>query len=274
MHQKNKSIGIAVKIMIAPAVIAFLLVFSGLFSSRNIAELEQTIAVFNAASNDGKMTQEAEASVNALHAAVYRSLALISIKNEAKAEQVMVEQLTMMDEMQRTFESDGRQKVKDLLSQLEAYETKVRDAYDAATSDPNLGAMMMQAADKAYEELIIDLQGGSAINRMTEQKANSQLKDTLTFMASSQVIVSLIAVMLGLVIAWLAGRRIARPLQRMQAALADIVKSGDLSVRLKPESTDEVGQTALSVNVLLQSIHEGVADVNRAVSAVAVAWRS
>jgi methyl-accepting chemotaxis protein len=269
MNATKKSMGIAVKIMIAPAVIALLLVFFGLFSSRNISELEQTIGVFNAASADGKMTQEAEASVNALHAAVYRSLVLISIKNESKAEQVMVEQLTMMDEMQRTFESDNRQKVKELLVQLEAYETKVRDAYDAATSDPNLGAMMMQAADQAYEALIVDLQGGSALNRMTEQKASTQLQSMLSFMASSQVIVLLLAVFVGLSIAWMAGRRIARPLQRMQLSLADVVHTGDLSLRLKQETNDEVGQTAVSVNLLLQSIHAGVADVNRAVSAVA-----
>ena len=264
-----KSWGIAAKIMVAPAVIALLLVLFGLFSSRNIAELESTIDVFNVASTDGKMNQEAEASVNALHAAVYRSLALISIKNDAKAEKVMVEQLTLMDEMQRTFETDPRPEVKAMLVRLEAYEAKVRDAYDAATSDPNLGAMMLQDADKAYEELVVELQGGSAVSRMTEQKANRDLLAMLGFIKSSQIILLVVAVVLGLGIALMAGRRIARPLQNMQLCLAEISRTGELSMRVKQESGDEVGQTAQSVNDLLQSIHQGVNEVNQSVTAVA-----
>ncbi|MEY4695218.1 MAG: Methyl-accepting chemotaxis protein [Pseudomonadota bacterium] len=269
MTSPIQSLGIAAKIMIAPAVIALLLVLFGLFSSRNTSELEQTIEVLSAASNDGKMSQEAEASVNALHAAVYRSLALISIKNETKAEQVMGEQLTLMDEMQRTFAADQRPKVQELLKHLEAYESKVRDAYDAATSDPNLGAMMLQDADKAYEELVVELQGGSAMSRMTEQKANRDQRAMLDFMKNSQWLVLVVAVVLGMIIAWVAGRRIARPLQNMQIRLAEIATTGDLSLRLKQESGDEVGQTAQSVNGLLNAINKGVNEVNQAVTAVA-----
>jgi len=269
MTSPFQSLGIAAKIMIAPAVIALLLVLFGLFSSRNTSELEQTIEVLSAASNDGKMSQEAEASVNALHAAVYRSLALISIKNETKAEQVMGEQLTLMDEMQRTFAADQRPKVQELLKHLEAYESKVRDAYDAATSDPNLGAMMLQDADKAYEELVIELQGGSAMSRMTEQKANRDQRAMLDFMKNSQWVVLVVAVVLGMLIAWVAGRRIARPLQNMQIRLSEIASTGDLSMRLKQESGDEVGQTAQSVNGLLSAINNGVNEVNQAVTAVA-----
>ena len=269
MTSPFQSLGIAAKIMIAPAVIALLLVLFGLFSSRNTSELEQTIEVLSAASNDGKMSQEAEASVNALHAAVYRSLALISIKNESKAEQVMGEQLTLMDEMQRTFAADQRPKVQELLKHLEAYESKVRDAYDAATSDPNLGAMMLQDADKAYEELVVELQGGSAMSRMTEQKANRDQRAMLDFMKNSQWVVLVVAVVLGMLIAWVAGRRIARPLQNMQIRLAEIASTGDLSMRLKQETGDEVGQTAQSVNGLLSAINNGVNEVNQAVTAVA-----
>ena len=269
MMSSSKSLGIAAKIMVAPAVIALLLVFFGLFSSRNTSELGEMIQAFNAASDDGKTSQEAEAGVHALHAAVYRSLALISIKNDAKAEQVVAEQLTLMDEMQRTFETDSRPKTQELLALLEAYEVKVRDAYDAATSDPNLGAMMLQDADKAYEELVVTLQGGSALSRMAEQKTNRELDSMLVFMQSSQAIVLLVAVVLGLFIALVAGRRIAKPLQQMQTRLADIERTGDLSMRLNRESGDEVGQTADSVNALLQSINAGVNEVNQAVTAVA-----
>jgi len=70
MMSSSKSLGIAAKIMVAPAVIALLLVFFGLFSSRNTSELGEMIQAFNAASDEGKMSQEAEASVHALHAAV------------------------------------------------------------------------------------------------------------------------------------------------------------------------------------------------------------
>jgi methyl-accepting chemotaxis protein len=82
-------------------------------------------------------------------------------------------------------------------------------------------------------------------------------------------VVLLVAVVLGLVIALVAGRRIARPLQNMQTRLADMARTGDLSMRLKRDTGDEVGRTADSVNVLLQAINEGVIEVNQAVTAVA-----
>lgn len=265
----SRSWGIAAKIMIAPAVIALLLVFFGLFSSRNTSELDRMIQSFNLASADGKMSQEIEASVHATHAAMYRGLALISINNDAKAQQVVSEQLTQMDEMERTFASDPRAEIKELLASLDAYEAKVRDAYDAAASNSKREAVKLKDADQAYEELVVNLQGRSALSRMTEQKNHRAVAEMLEFMQKSQVIVLLVAVVLGLSIAFVAGRRIARPLKSMQVLLADIARTGDLSIRLKRESRDEVGQTADSVNALLKSINEGVEEVNRAVTAVA-----
>ena len=75
--------------------------------------------------------------------------------------------------------------------------TAVTDAFDAALSDPNLGAMMLQDADKAYEELVVNLQGGSALSRMAEQKAHRDLDGMLVFMQSSQAVVLLVAVVAG-----------------------------------------------------------------------------
>jgi methyl-accepting chemotaxis protein len=259
-------LGISHKIMVAPAIIAVMLVVFGVFSSRNILVVESLVRELNVATQQERSAQEVESAVHGLQAAAFRSLTLISLNKDKQAEDLMAAQFEAMDELQRMVTS-GQSPA--YLPKLQAYVKSVHAAYDAATSDPNLGAMMLQSAIQAYDDVVQDLQGVTASSRITADKSDRAFKDTTGWMMTVQVSVLVLAVLVGLAVAWAVARKISGPLQEIQQTLAAIVSTGRLSQRVNVRSNDEVGQTATCVNVLLSSVQNGLQAVNHTVQALA-----
>ncbi len=259
-------LGISYKIMVAPAIIAVLLLVYGLFSARNIWEFEKLVAQLDAAVKTEQMAQEVESAVNAMEAAAFRSLALINMNKDEQAQAMMTAQFEAGDELERML-SVG--KAPDYLPKLKDYVHKVHQAYDAATSDTNLGAMMLQSSSKDYDALVQELQGIIAISRIAKDKAQRDLDSTLVQMQQSQIALLLLAVLVGLAVAYFMARKIAGPLQEIQQNLAEIERSGRLAQRVPIRTDDEVGQTARSINALLDSVQSGLGAVSQTVQALA-----
>ncbi len=259
-------LGISYKIMVAPAIIAVLLLVYGLFSARNIWEFEKLVAQLDAAVKTEQMAQEVESAVNAMEAAAFRSLALINMNKDEQAQAMMTAQFEAGDELERML-SVG--KAPDYLPKLKDYVHKVHQAYDAATSDTNLGAMMLQSSSKDYDALVQELQGIIAISRIAKDKAQRDLDSTLVQMQQSQIALLLLAVLVGLAVAYFMARKIAGPLQEIQQSLAEIERSGRLAQRVPVRTDDEVGQTARSINALLDSVQSGLGAVSQTVQALA-----
>ncbi len=157
MTANYKNMGIANKLMVAPLLVSVLLLVFGIFSFANMRSLQSNVndMLDNAIATE-RMAMEAEATVDATHAAAYRSLSLLNLRSEkaAKTAEVMMgEQLSSMLELVQEIEGSEDASIRELLKPIKAYEAAVRDAYDSATSDTNLGAMMMQDADKAFDVL-------------------------------------------------------------------------------------------------------------------------
>ena len=75
--------------------------------------------------------------------------------------------------------------------------------------------------------------------------------------------------LLGILLSWLAGRTISRPLSRVAAAMEEIAQGdGDLSRRLEFRNRDEIGQLAASFNRFLDKIQDLVRHTAHATSEV------
>ena len=144
-------LGISYKIMVAPAIIAVMLVVFGLYSARNIWLVDSLVGELNAAVKTEQTAQEVESAVHGLQAAAFRSLALINMNKDDLAQTLMVAQFEAADELERMLKVG---QAPAYLPRLQDYIGKVRQAYDAATSDTNLGAMMLQSASQAYDGLV------------------------------------------------------------------------------------------------------------------------
>ena len=267
-----KKMSIANKLMMAPLLVAVLLLGFGIFSYANMHAFQASVNELLADSvATERMAQETEATVNATHAAAYRSLALLNLKSEKaaqSAETMMTEQLTALGDVGRDLEASPNARLRSLIKPIQTYENAVREAYDSSTSDTNLGAMMMQDADNAYDQLIETLHMVGAASRIGASNAQKNLNERIDLQQGVQIAALLFAIFAGLLLAYVAGKKIARPLRAMQAQISAIEDRADFSLRVKVESGDEVGQTALSLNALLQSLQNAVQEVNSVVGAV------
>ena len=100
-----KKMSIANKLMMAPLLVAVLLLGFGIFSYVNMQAFQTSVNDMLADSvATERMAQETEATVNATHAAAYRSLALLNLKSDKaaqSAEAMMTEQLTALGDVGR-----------------------------------------------------------------------------------------------------------------------------------------------------------------------------
>jgi methyl-accepting chemotaxis protein len=272
MTEAYKDMSIAKKLMVAPLLVAVLLLAFGIFSFANMRSLQSNVNdMLEHAVATERMAMEAEATVDATHASAYRSLALLNLRSEKaakSAEGMMAEQLAALLELVQEIESAENESIRGLLKSVQAYEVAVRDAYDAATSDTNLGAMMMQDADKAFDTLTEQLNKVETASRIAATNAQSELNGRIDLFQQVQMIALLFAIVAGLTLAYFAGQKIATPLREMQTQITSIENSADFSKRIKVENKDEVGKASASLNGLLQSLQSAVQEVNAVVGAV------
>lgn len=272
MTVNYKDMSIAKKLMVAPLLVAVLLLAFGIFSFANMRSLQTSVNdMLDVAVATERTAMEAEATVDATHAAAYRSLSLLNLRSEKatkSAEVMMSEQLASLLELIQEIEAAEDESLRGLLKPIQAYEVSVRDAYDAATSDTNLGAMMMQDADKNFDTLYELLNKVEAASRIAAAQAQTELNKRIDLFQQIQMLALLFAIAAGLLLAYFAGQKIARPLRAMQSQITAIENSTDFSKRIKVESNDEVGKASASLNGLLQSLQSAVQEVNAVVGAV------
>jgi methyl-accepting chemotaxis protein len=270
---KGKNAGISRKLLTAPLIVAGLLLLFGLFSHFTLSGFREGVdRLLSDSIAQERMAMEEESVLNATHAIVYRSLAMLDLgsrTSEAAANEMMSKQLTAMTELKQGLQAEGSDTSLKLLKQFETYETSIKDAFDAAISDKNLGVLMLQQADTEYDQLIAELQRLSTAARLQSMKDQTELAEQMSFMQLVQVLVLLAVILLGPVRSVLTGRQIAGALTRMVKEVQSVERDCDFSRRLRVDSADELGQAAESINALMSAIESGVREVNDAVDGLA-----
>ncbi|OGQ52671.1 MAG: hypothetical protein A3J24_07585, partial [Deltaproteobacteria bacterium RIFCSPLOWO2_02_FULL_53_8] len=77
------------------------------------------------------------------------------------------------------------------------------------------------------------------------------------------LILSLAAVALGIVSAWLSTRSVIKPITAMQSTMTEIATSQDFSRRVPVERMDEIGMSIVAFNAMIEKIHESSAQLKQ-----------
>ncbi|MES9874388.1 MAG: methyl-accepting chemotaxis protein [Candidatus Sedimenticola sp. PURPLELP] len=86
----------------------------------------------------------------------------------------------------------------------------------------------------------------------TSSSLTSQLRETTAFVTMLLVI----GMAIGVVLAWLGGSTVTKPLRKITLAMQDIAQGdGNLANRLESASKDEIGQLANGFNTFIEKIH-------------------
>ncbi|NBV89048.1 MAG: hypothetical protein EBR88_05990, partial [Betaproteobacteria bacterium] len=171
---KRKQAGISQQLLLGPLIVAGLLLLFGVLSHFNLSGFRDGLdRLLSESIAQERMAMENESVLNATHAVVYRSVALLDLGtrvSEATANDMMARQLTALTELKQGLQAEGSETSKKLLKSFEAYETSIKDAFDAAGSDKNLGVLMLQQADVQYDQLVAELQALSSAARLQSMK--------------------------------------------------------------------------------------------------------
>ncbi|MBU1248517.1 MAG: CZB domain-containing protein [Proteobacteria bacterium] len=116
----------------------------------------------------------------------------------------------------------------------------------------------------AVQEYLNETRDMVSANIMTDE----QMLSEASAMRSMIFIVGSVAVLVGMLLAWLIARGIIRPLQK-GVVFAGEVATGDLTAVVDVSQDDEVGQLAQAMRNMISRLAEVVADVNAATQNVA-----
>jgi methyl-accepting chemotaxis protein len=165
------------------------------------------------------------------------------------------EALKIMDEIDRNFDEFYAQgKV-----MTEAYIAKGVAA----------GNAFMEDFDKRSDDLSEKLE---KIRKTQVDEANAMTSGIVTASTVSRnvlLIAAAIGLFLGLVISFLVSRSIVKPVQLMHEAMTKIESTSNLSMRVRVESKDEVGQMAAAFNSMLSAQQSALGEVSSVVTALA-----
>ena len=260
------------KLMIAPGVVIALLVVYGVFSSHSLGRIEDRMGQLNDSVNTERLAQEAEATVHAMHATMYRGVGMALARDEKvreAAKKLTFRQLAVLNDLRFTLATQTDPRFASFVALFMDYLKHIRQAQELIDTDPAASLEILHASDKTYDEMIHALLLLGSEGRIQAEAMRDQFDRQTQELRVLQFALLAVAVVLAMGVAWIVGRRVVRPLLRMQSQLQAIEQGHDFSLRVPVESKDEVGQTAQSVNALLGSVQSGLGNVSATLQALA-----
>jgi methyl-accepting chemotaxis protein len=136
--------------------------------------------------------------------------------------------------------------------------TKYEEAFkESETLDKQFAAVLETEIVKPSEQAIADAEKVKAETAQRENEDGEALSATMTSSEIFIVVLSLVAVVFGIAVAWVSGRSISKPVIAMTAAMRTLA-GGDTNAEIPArDRRDEIGEMAASVQVFKDSMIEG-----------------
>ncbi len=144
------------------------------------------------------------------------------------------------------------------MADAKALGTQYEEAFKASeTLDEQFAEILEAEIIKPSEEAIAEAEKIKAETAQRESEDGEALSATIVSSEMLIVVLSLIAVVFGIAVAWVSGRSISKPVIAMTAAMRTLA-GGDTNADIPArERRDEIGEMAASVQVFKDSMIEG-----------------
>ncbi|QOC24233.1 methyl-accepting chemotaxis protein [Wenzhouxiangella sp. AB-CW3] len=143
---------------------------------------------------------------------------------------------------------------------VEAHEEFLESFEELVTTMLDRNQLREQRLDPAGERVTQQLEELAAGIVATQDELGSQVATRNQRGIAMQIIVSLIALGLGILMAWIITRSIVHPVQRAQA-LADQLAEGDLTAEIEVDRKDEMGQLLDALQRMTARLYEVIGDI-------------
>ncbi len=142
---------------------------------------------------------------------------------------------------------------------------KVRRNIDMKEKCERMSASLMDIAAKQAQR------GKKSVSAAQGEQENSirSLNHSVGFTRNLILVIGILAIVLGIGFGVWIYRSVTKPLSELAGVAEQVERTGDLSLRGKVATHDEVGLTVKAFNSLLKTIHNIIADINRVMTAMA-----
>ena len=251
-----KNIGLSWKVQLAPTFLILVLVGLGAYALQALRSNQTAVdALVSGPMRQSELANDLTTMTWMAHAKLYRLAATAANESDAKKVAAIVkeasdaaakitEALKAVESAQGGLKSDGLEKLKTAVA---GYLKQSKNAIEMADGDTGSALMFIKGAERNFadiEKLTDDLITNSSESKDREiARAGMKLEQQqLTLMAAL-----LVVAFVGIVVSFLIGRNISRPVVAMSKAMRELA-IGNFEVQLPGlERRDEVGQMAHAI---------------------------
>jgi methyl-accepting chemotaxis protein len=251
-----KNIGLSWKVQLAPAVLILVLVGVGVYALQALRTNQAAVdALVSGPVRQSELASDLATAAWTAHAKLYRLAATAANEKDEKKIEAMAKEASVaaarIAEALKAFEGTRGEVKPETLTKMTAavaaYLKKSKNAIEMADGDAGSALMFIKGAEQSFadiEKLTDDLITGSSDSKDREiARAGIKLEQQqLTLM-----VVLLIVAFVGVVVSFLIGRNISRPVVAMSKALRELAV-GNFDVQLPGlDRKDEVGQMGRAI---------------------------
>ncbi len=123
--------------------------------------------------------------------------------------------------------------------------------------------------NRAAEEIEVAIYQLRQIIKAQVDQSRREVLETEVLAWRILMVAAVVAVFVAVLIALYIARSVAGPVQQLRAVMLDVNEQGDFSRRVEISSRDEVGETAATLNQLLESLQGAIGEIGTVMSASA-----
>ncbi|PQO46373.1 methyl-accepting chemotaxis protein [Blastopirellula marina] len=234
--------------------------WSGVLSQKGAAIAKNLLNVIDLANKDedSKAALAAGKSLNNLmqmRVSVYRLLYTTDLQNDAATTTALGDLLSGFEQQEANTESPERKTLlADMIADTKTYQVEYRRLADNLVTERNLVKQQLNILGPRVGELATNV---STSLQEVQKGVGIQVNATNQFTSVLVTVVSVVALIIGGVLAVLLSRSIVMPIRRVMTILGS-VSEGDLRKRLEVTSHDEIGKMSDSLNHMVENLQKAM----------------
>lgn len=274
MQIKNLKIG--ARLGIAFGLLLMLMAFMTVMGVSRLQDVAQATVLMEEATVKERMAQE---WIRGIATNTVRTFARLRTTNPEE-EKILTAEMTavsaQVSKVQKELEplilsTDGKQMLAAVAEQRKTY-SAIRDATFKLKEEgsADLNNVIDTKMTPAAESYIKSVQNVVDFQKNIFEKSKKQVDEIYEAGRTLLIVLGLIALALGVVLAWILTRSITKPLS-YAVSVARVVASGDLTSQIQVDSRDETGQLLQALKDMNDSLTASITQVRSGVDTIATA---
>jgi len=268
------------KLLAAPLLTAVVILLSSQISAYLMSRAsDQAIASSQASLQEYKVAADVQQQLSEVHTSVYRTVALIGSMDEPKIKAFRADLVNHLGVIKRVASGLGdgiakdaslSQALADVDKQITAYAKQSDDAIDLAAVDPNTGIAAMQGADAAFASLrktVVQIEKNSQERSQTVIESARQSASNINLLLA---VLGLLVAVVAVALSWTMLRKVVAALSHAVDVAHDVA-AGNLTVDVKTDRQDEVGELLLAMGGMASQLNQSMATVRTSAESIRLA---